>query len=106
MQNPARDVPRVVRELCEPVDANEMTAAVDKYFAEDAVFVCESLLFTRAREVSFELREDGAGIIGLEQVREGRAAGKVRKARTAGVPPAELRTRANTPARAQQRYLK
>lgn len=42
MDNPAQDVPRVVRELCEPVDANEMTAAVDKYFAEDAVFVCES----------------------------------------------------------------
>ncbi|GAA5885152.1 hypothetical protein JCM3774_006327 [Rhodotorula dairenensis] len=39
MDDPAKDVPRVVRELCEPVDANEMTAAVDKYFADDAVFV-------------------------------------------------------------------
>merc|ERR1712080_620785 len=39
MEDPARDVPRVVRELCEPVDANKMTAAVDKYFADDAVFV-------------------------------------------------------------------
>lgn len=42
MEDPARDVPRVVRELCEPVDANKMTAAVDKYFADDAVFVCQS----------------------------------------------------------------
>lgn len=42
MEDPAKDVPRVVRELCEPVDANKMTAAVDKYFADDAVFVCQS----------------------------------------------------------------
>ncbi|POY70739.1 hypothetical protein BMF94_6149 [Rhodotorula taiwanensis] len=39
MEDPQREVPRVVRELCEPFDANVMLANVDKYFAEDAVFV-------------------------------------------------------------------
>ncbi|TNY23386.1 hypothetical protein DMC30DRAFT_414255 [Rhodotorula diobovata] len=39
MDNPATDVRRVVRELCCPEDANEMLAAVDKYFTEDATFV-------------------------------------------------------------------
>lgn len=52
MEDPARDVPRVVRELCEPVDANKMTAAVDKYFADDAVFVCESAHSKTARPES------------------------------------------------------
>ncbi|GAA5979359.1 hypothetical protein JCM10908_002894 [Rhodotorula pacifica] len=52
MDDPAKDVPRVVRELCEPVDANEMTAAVDKYFAEDAVFVYP--LFNSPPEVGRE----------------------------------------------------
>ncbi|GAA5998140.1 uncharacterized protein JCM10292_002349 [Rhodotorula paludigena] len=39
MDDPQTDVRRVVSELCEPQDAAEMVAAVEKYFTEDAVFV-------------------------------------------------------------------
>lgn len=39
MDDPQTDVRRVVSELCEPQDAAEMVAAVEKYFTEDAVCV-------------------------------------------------------------------
>ncbi|BGP22262.1 hypothetical protein Rt10032_c07g3261 [Rhodotorula toruloides] len=39
MENPVNDIRRVVSELCEPDDAREMVAAVDKYFADDARFI-------------------------------------------------------------------
>ncbi|BGP37347.1 hypothetical protein JCM10450v2_001254 [Rhodotorula kratochvilovae] len=39
MDNPVTEIRRVVSELCEPEDANQMLAAVDKYYTEDAVFV-------------------------------------------------------------------
>lgn len=40
MDNPVNDIRRVVSELCEPDDAREMVAAVDKYFTDDARFIC------------------------------------------------------------------
>lgn len=39
MDNPATEVRRAVLECTTPDDANTMLAAVDKYFAEDAIFV-------------------------------------------------------------------
>ncbi|GAA5841432.1 hypothetical protein JCM9279_000652 [Rhodotorula babjevae] len=39
MDNPTTDIRRAVLECTMPSDANEMLAAVDKYFTDDAVFI-------------------------------------------------------------------